>query len=75
MAKEIDLEDAFENIGAKMVREVASKTNEVAGDGTTTATVFRLDIQRRPPGRRSGRQPRVLEEMALKMPSSMSSPN
>jgi len=40
VAMEIDLEDPFENIGAKMVREVASKTNEVAGDGTTTATVL-----------------------------------
>ena len=40
VAKEIDLEDPFENIGAKMVREVASKTNDVAGDGTTTATVL-----------------------------------
>ena len=40
VAREIDLEDPFENIGAKMVREVASKTNDVAGDGTTTATVL-----------------------------------
>ena len=40
VAKEIDLEDPYENIGAKMVREVASKTNDVAGDGTTTATVL-----------------------------------
>ncbi len=40
VAKEIDLEDAFENIGARMVREVASKTSDVAGDGTTTATVM-----------------------------------
>ena len=40
MANEVELEDAFENIGAKMVRQVASKTNEVAGDGTTTATVL-----------------------------------
>ena len=40
VAKEIDLEDAVENIGAKMVREVASKTSDVAGDGTTTATVL-----------------------------------
>jgi chaperonin GroEL (HSP60 family) len=36
VAKEMDLEDPFENIGAKVVREVASKTNDVAGDGTTT---------------------------------------
>lgn len=40
VAKEIELEDPFENIGARMVREVASKTNDVAGDGTTTATVL-----------------------------------
>jgi len=40
VAKEIDLEDAFENMGARMVREVASKTSDVAGDGTTTATVL-----------------------------------
>lgn len=40
VAKEIELEDAFENIGAQMVREVASKTSDVAGDGTTTATVL-----------------------------------
>lgn len=40
VAKEIDLEDPFENMGARMVREVASKTSDVAGDGTTTATVM-----------------------------------
>ena len=40
VAKEIELEDVFENIGAQMVREVASKTSDVAGDGTTTATVM-----------------------------------
>ncbi|MGH1444147.1 MAG: TCP-1/cpn60 chaperonin family protein, partial [Exiguobacterium profundum] len=40
IAKEIELEDRFENMGAKLVAEVASKTNEVAGDGTTTATVL-----------------------------------
>lgn len=40
VAREIELEDPFENIGARMVREVASKTNDVAGDGTTTATVL-----------------------------------
>lgn len=40
VAKEIELEDRFENMGAQMVREVASKTNEQAGDGTTTATVL-----------------------------------
>jgi chaperonin GroEL len=40
VAKEIDLEDVYENMGARMVREVASKTSDVAGDGTTTATVL-----------------------------------
>src|SRR5438105_520530 len=40
VAKEIELEDRFENMGAQMVKEVASKTSEVAGDGTTTATVL-----------------------------------
>ncbi|NQU19991.1 MAG: chaperonin GroEL, partial [Candidatus Nealsonbacteria bacterium] len=40
VAKEIDLEDVYENMGARMVREVASKTSDVAGDGTTTATIL-----------------------------------
>src|SRR5699024_11820387 len=40
IAKEIELEDAFENMGAQLVSEVASKTHDVAGDGTTTATVL-----------------------------------
>ncbi|MFZ5832947.1 MAG: chaperonin GroEL [Planctomycetota bacterium] len=40
VAKEIDLEDVYENMGARMVREVASKTSDVAGDGTTTATIM-----------------------------------
>src|SRR3974377_2221848 len=40
VAKEIDLEDVYENMGARMVREVASKTSDVAGDGTTTATLL-----------------------------------
>ncbi|MEJ0075450.1 MAG: chaperonin GroEL [Alphaproteobacteria bacterium] len=46
VAKEIELEDKFENMGAQMVREVASKTNDVAGDGTTTATVLAQAIVR-----------------------------
>ncbi|ACF11768.1 chaperonin GroEL [Chlorobaculum parvum NCIB 8327] len=46
VAKEIELEDAFENMGAQMVREVASKTSDVAGDGTTTATVLAQAIYR-----------------------------
>src|SRR5512134_264798 len=40
VAREIELEDHYENMGAQMVKEVASKTNDVAGDGTTTATVM-----------------------------------
>jgi len=46
VAKEIELEDRFENMGAQMVKEVASKTNDVAGDGTTTATVLAQAIYR-----------------------------
>src|SRR5512133_2781450 len=46
VAKEIELEDAIENMGAQMVREVASKTSDVAGDGTTTATVLAQAIFR-----------------------------
>ncbi len=46
VAKEIELEDKFENMGAQMVREVAQKTNEMAGDGTTTATVLAHAILR-----------------------------
>jgi len=46
VAKEIDLEDPFENMGAQMVKEVASKTSDVAGDGTTTATVLAQAIYR-----------------------------
>src|SRR5450631_4519567 len=46
VAKEIELEDKFENMGAQMVREVASKTNDTAGDGTTTATILAAAIVR-----------------------------
>ena len=46
VAKEIELEDKFENMGAQMVREVASKTSDIAGDGTTTATVLAQSIVR-----------------------------
>src|SRR5512145_660480 len=46
VAKEIDLSDPLENMGAQMVREVASKTSDVAGDGTTTATVLAQAIYR-----------------------------
>jgi len=46
VAKEIELSDKFENMGAQMVREVASKTNDIAGDGTTTATILAASIVR-----------------------------
>ena len=46
IAKEIELEDAFENMGAQLIREVATKTNDIAGDGTTTATVLAQAITR-----------------------------
>ncbi|MCK4297858.1 MAG: chaperonin GroEL, partial [Candidatus Marinimicrobia bacterium] len=44
VAKEIELEDKLENVGAQMIKEVASKTSDVAGDGTTTATVLAQSI-------------------------------
>src|SRR5205085_1760867 len=44
VAKEVELEDPYENMGAQLVKEVASKTNDVAGDGTTTATVLAQSI-------------------------------
>ena len=46
VAKEIELENKFENMGAQMVKEVASKTSDVAGDGTTTATILAQSIYR-----------------------------
>ena len=46
VAKEIDIKDPFENMGAQLLREVASKTSDVAGDGTTTATVLAYAIYR-----------------------------
>ena len=46
VAKDIELQDKFQNMGAQMVREVASKTNDVSGDGTTTATVLAQAIVR-----------------------------
>src|SRR5512132_237051 len=46
VAKEIELEDPYENMGAQLVREVASKTSDIAGDGTTTATVLAESIYR-----------------------------
>ena len=47
VAKEIELKDKFENMGAQMVKEVASQTSDIAGDGTTTATVVAQSILRR----------------------------
>ena len=47
VAKEIELQDKFENMGAQMVKEVASKTNDEAGDGTTTATILAQSIVKR----------------------------
>jgi chaperonin GroEL len=46
VAKEIELKDPIENMGAQLVKEVASKTNDIAGDGTTTATVLAQAIER-----------------------------
>ena len=58
VAKEIDLKDPLENMGAQMVREVASKTSDIAGDGTTTATVLAAgDLPRRREERRRRREP------------------
>ena len=51
IAKEVELEDAFENMGAQLIREVATKTNDVAGDGTTTALhEFVLKVKQCPVG-------------------------
>ena len=58
VAKEIELADKFENMGAQMVKEVASKTSDMAGDGTTTATVLaRGHLRRRPETGGSRQQP------------------
>src|SRR5215207_9158810 len=46
IAKEVELEDPFENMGAQLVKEVATKTNDIAGDGTTTATVLAQSLVR-----------------------------
>jgi chaperonin GroEL len=54
VAKEIELEDPYENMGAQMVKEVASKTSDVAGDGTTTATILAQAIFRESGEGRSG---------------------
>ena len=58
IAKEIELDDPYENMGAQLVKEVATKTNDVAGDGTTTATVLAQAFVRRGPEERGcGRKP------------------
>jgi chaperonin GroEL len=57
VAKEIELRDKFENMGAQMVKEVASQASDAAGDGTTTATVLAQHCQRRPEGCRRGHEP------------------
>ncbi len=62
IAKDIDLEDPLERIGAELVKEVAKKTDDVAGDGTTTATVLAgAMVQRGPPQRGRRRQPDVAQ--------------
>jgi len=55
IAREVELEDVFENMGAQLVKEVATKTNDVAGDGTTTATVLAQALIFRGPSQRGGR--------------------
>ena len=63
IAKEIELDDPFENMGAQLVKEVATKTNDVAGDGTTTATVLaQAMVHRRHAQRRRRRQPDGTQE-------------
>ena len=58
IAKEIELDDPWENMGAQLTKEVATKTNDVAGDGTTTATVLaRAMVKARPEERRGRREP------------------
>ena len=55
IAREVELEDPFENMGAQLVKEVATKTNDVAGDGTTTATVLAQSLISRGPAQRGRR--------------------
>jgi chaperonin GroEL len=70
VAKEIDLKDPLENMGAQMVREVASKTSDTAGDGTTTATGARAgDLPRRRQERRGRRRTRWNSSAGSKRPS------
>ena len=70
IAKEIELEDAFENMGAQLVKEVATKTNDVAGDGTTTATVLaQAMIQEGMKNLEAGANPIVLRRARSCFPS------
>ena len=70
IAKEIQLEDPFENLGAQLVKEVATKTDDIAGDGTTTATVLAQSMVRaRHEERRRRRQPDGRQEAASRRPS------
>ena len=74
VAKEIELEDKFENMGAQMVKEVASKANDAAGDGTTTATVLAqaiVNLKNAPvPGGLEGISAQIYDKMARHMPFS-----
>ena len=70
IAKEIELEDPFENMGAQLVKEVATKTNDAAGDGTTTATLLAQALVRE--GMKNvaaGANPMVREEGHRRRPS------
>jgi hypothetical protein len=70
IAKEIELEDPYEKIGAELVKEVAKKTDDVAGDGTTTATVLaQALVTRGPAQRRSRRRPGRPDAGASRRPS------
>ena len=70
IAREIELEDPFENMGAQLVKEVATKTNDVAGDGTTTATVLAQALVHRGPAQRGRRrQPDWASSGASRRPS------
>jgi chaperonin GroEL (HSP60 family) len=73
IAKDIDLEDPFEKIGAELVKEVAKKTDDVAGDGTTTATVLASRLQLRPPWPRCTSSPSPLTPRS-RLPRLLQSP-
>src|SRR5229473_2779746 len=71
VAKEIELEDKFENMGAQMVKEVASKTSDVAGDGTTTATVLARSIFTEGIKRVAVKSPRLVPSRPTTIPPSV----